>query len=123
MLTMSSEDEVLQYVQARLAETWYEHSAILVRSHVYTYLIEAWEAICLEEYVDEESGDWDDDEYLYDLTYYLHNCLVDTDFRTPFPSCEIVNSELVEGAQFGVSVIVGKILASEFEARLAFGKR
>ncbi len=82
---------------------------LLIGNDTYEYLLEGWESECIAESV-VKIRDWNNDEYLYGIVYDKHADLVKTDFLNRYKKVKIVIDDVREGSQFGISVVVAKIV-------------
>ncbi len=103
------EGAVLKYVDKLAQENEFAKGWAYAGDKAYKFLIEGWEDFCLEEVVKKEKGDWEDAEYLYGLVNDLHEEIVRTDFISKYPGAKVIRSDVIDGAQWGVSVIVARI--------------
>lgn len=101
---------ITKFIDALADRFEFAKGGIYVGDHFYEYLIEGWESICIEKDVEREKGDWDDYDYLYALVDEKHNMVVQTDFLDRYKKVELIIDELRDGSQYGLSVILAKIV-------------
>ena len=104
-----NEESVIKYVNRLTKSTEYDKGMVSTKEHDYVYLIEGWEAICIEDDVIEENGDWQNSEYLSDLVLDKHRKIFQTDFQQAYKNFVVLIDDLRDGSQFGVSVIVVRL--------------
>ena len=101
--------EILCHINELLEVTEFARGEIKTPFYRYIYLIEGWEAECIAEQIMKEDGDWDDDEYIYEMIRDKHDEVFEVEFVNRYRNFEVLRNEVVDGCQFGVSVIVIKV--------------
>ncbi|MBL7074330.1 hypothetical protein ISS37_03710 [candidate division KSB1 bacterium] len=108
-----NEEGILNHINKLLDETKFARGEVRTPFYRYVYLIEGWEAECIAEQMIKENGDWDDDEYIYEMIGNKHDEVFEVEFVNKYGDFEVLRNEIVDGCQFGVSVIVVKVPISE----------
>lgn len=102
--------DALKYIDDLLKETEFAEGEIRTPAYKYIYLIEGWESECIAEDVIKENGDWEDNGYIYELVENKHNQIFVKEFANRYGNFEVIRNEIIDGCQFGISVIVIRVL-------------
>ena len=105
----SKNRDVLRYIDNLLKETEFAEGEIRIPAYKYIYLIEGWESECIAEDVIKENGDWEDNDYIYELIENKHDQIFIEEFADRYGNFEVIRNEIIDGCQFGISVIVIRV--------------
>jgi len=105
----SKDRDALRYIDNLLKETEFAEGEIRTPAYKYIYLIEGWESECIAEDITKKNGDWEDNDYIYELIENKHDQIFVEEFADKYDNFEVIRNEIIDGCQFGISVIVIRV--------------